>query len=44
MSNGNLRVGRVLRASTRGFAIVTRIPRDLQAPEGVYVNAVVVRR
>jgi len=31
-------------ARRRGFAIVTRIPTELQAPEGVYVNAIVVRR
>jgi len=31
-------------ARSRGFAIVTRIPSELQAPEGVYVNAIVVRR
>ena len=31
-------------ARRRGFAIVTRIPRGLEAPQGTYINAIVVRR
>lgn len=31
-------------ARRRGFAIVTRIPTEITAPEGTYVNAIVVRR
>jgi hypothetical protein len=31
-------------ARSRGFAVMTRLPTGITAPEGVYVNAVVVRR